>query len=268
MEKTVLVTGAGRGLGKAISETFAAKGFLVIATDVDPRLLEQYQNRTNFIPFEMDVTNLTSVEEARAQLHDRGIHIDILVNNAGIYDMFPLSESDPQRLRKIMDINLTGSAITIRTFLDDLTEKRGRIIQVSSESVRLPGLFQPYQVSKIAMEAFSISVRQELSLKGVKLVIVRPGAIRTLIYENLTKFTNPSDNSRYEKEFLKFVKETAKNIGRVSEPTEVARVILKAATVNKPKNIYRINNSPWVVFLSLLPARLLELVIRKKFGGH
>jgi len=265
--KTVLITGAGRGLGKAIAETFAENGCRVVATDIDNELLENFRDKTSYEVYQLDVTDPISIRAVREDLHQKEIKIDILVNNAGIFDLFPLCEANISRLRRVIEVNTLGPATMIREFLPDLLETHGRVIQVSSESVRFPALFQPYQVSKIALEAYSRSVRQELALKGVKLVMIRAGAMNTQIVQGLTSLRNPVDQSIFEKEFEQFVKETKKHILRVVSPAKVAKVVYKASVSKKPRYIYNINHNPWLIFLSLIPDRLMVKVLKVKFKG-
>ncbi len=263
--KAVLITGAGRGLGRAIAETFAGNGFRVVVTDVDNELLEDLKHESSYDLYHLDVTDPMSIRAVAEDLHQKKIKINILINNAGIYDLFPLCEADISRLKKVIEVNTLGPAAMIREFLPDLIETHGRVIQISSESVRFPGLFQPYQVSKIAMEAYSRSVGQELALKGVRLVIIRAGAMNTQMVQGLTSLRNPVDHSIFEKEFEQFVIETRKHILRIVRPEKVARVVYKAAISKKPKYIYNINHNPLLIFLSLVPERFMEQALRMKF---
>ena len=84
-----------------------------------------------------------------------------------------------------MEVNFLSHQNLLSTFVRDLIISRGRFIVVSSESVKFPALFQPYMISKIALEAFAITVRQEMALKGVRVVIVRPGAVNSFVTSRL-----------------------------------------------------------------------------------
>ena len=265
MNGNVLITGANMGLGRAITEMFSSRGFHVIATDISTDILKTYIESPMVLPLVMDVTSPESVKSVSELLKDKEIQISILINNAGIYDMYPLAEADPERFARIFQVNLFGSLITIRSFLKDLIEQEGRVIQISSESTKFPSLFQPYQVTKVAVEAFSKSIRQELALKGVKLAIISPGAIRTSITNNLSQYINPQSNSVFEREFVDFVKESSNYIGRIASPEEVAKVVYKAALAKNPKHLYKINHNPWLTLLSLIPEKLIVRFIRWKF---
>jgi NAD(P)-dependent dehydrogenase (short-subunit alcohol dehydrogenase family) len=204
------------------------------------------------------------VRSVAAKLAERGISIDILINNAGIFDLFPLVEDDTSRLRRVMDVNAFGPALVVNAFLGDILANRGRVVMISSESVKFPSLFQPYQVAKIALEAYSRTIRQELALKGASIIVVRPGAIKTRMHTDLGNRTNPISNSRYDAEFKKFVPETTRHTGRVTGPEIVAEKIYRAATSSRPRFVYSINNNPWLTLMSWIPHLLIQKFIESR----
>lgn len=265
--KTVLITGAASGLGAATAALFIRNGYRVVSTDIVYEEINDERPGAESLIFPMDVSSYESVKRVGIALKELGISIDILINNAGVFDLYPLTEIDTATLVKILQINALGASRLIRAFLPDLMINNGRVIQISSESVKIPGLFQPYQVSKILLEAYSRSVRQELALKGIHLVLVRPGAIRTGLYKELASYENPIRNSRFDNEFERFVKKTSKFVGRILRPEQVAVIIFRAATVSKPKYIYRINNNPLLSLLSLLPDRFMDRMVLKMVGN-
>jgi NAD(P)-dependent dehydrogenase (short-subunit alcohol dehydrogenase family) len=264
--KTVLITGAAGGLGKATADQFIGAGFRVIAGDIAfPEMTDERPGR-EMIRIPLDVSLPASIKNARELLKKLNLSIDILVNNAGIFDMYPLSEHDPDRLEHILSVNTLGPVRLVQAFLPDLIANKGRVVQVSSESVKFPGAFQPYQISKIAMEAYSRSVRQELLLKGVRLVIIRPGAISTDLFGDLASYRNPVRDSVFKNEFDRFVRGTTRFVGRIVPPERVARLVFKAATTRRPGYIYRINNNPVLTLVSILPAFIAERSIIKFLG--
>jgi NAD(P)-dependent dehydrogenase (short-subunit alcohol dehydrogenase family) len=265
--KTVLITGAASGLGAATAALFISNGYRVVSTDIIYKERKDERPGLDWLIFPMDISSDESVKSVGIALKELGISIDILINNAGVFDLYPLTEIDTATLEKILQINTLGASRLIRAFLPDLIMNTGRVVQISSESVKFPGLFQPYQVSKISLEAYSRSVRQELALKGIQLVLVRPGAIKTGLYRELSSYENPIRNSRFDNEFERFVKRTSKFVGRIMLPEQVAAKIFRAATVSNPKYIYRINNNPLLSFLSLLPDRFIDRMVVKMVGN-
>lgn len=146
------------------------------------------------------------------------------------------------------------------------------MVQISSESVKFPGFFQPYQFTKISMEAFVRSIRPELVLKGIRLIIIRPGAIRTSLSGELEKHVNPVDQSVFQHEFDSFVKTSTRFVGRILSAEETAEKIFRAVTARRPKYIYHINNNPLLSLMALLPQRLADRLaismVRKKKNGQ
>ena len=260
--KAVLITGASGGLGRATAELFLRRGFHVVGADVRAEEPNEYL-RPNYIPLTLDVTNPASIGSALDELRRKNIRISILVNIAGVFEVFPLVEDPADRLQKVMDVNTFGPARLVNAFLGDLIMNKGRVIMISSESWKFPGLFQPYQVSKIALEAYSRTIRQELALKGVSLVIIRPGAIRTSMVDSVYKMENPIGMSRFQSEFENFCTEAVRNINRVVSPDKVALLIHHACTVKRPRYIYRINHNPRLSLFSLFPDRLIDTVVKR-----
>lgn len=266
--KTVLITGAAGGLGAATAKLFLDSGFRVISTDLVYPAVADHRPASEFLEFPVDVRSDGSVVGLRQQLSERDISVDILINNAGIFELYPLTEIVEERFIHILNTNTLGAFRMVRTFLPDLIKNKGRVVQISSESVRIPGLFQPYQVTKIALEAYSRSVRQELALKDIGLAVVRPGAIRTGLYKPLDAYENPVVGSVFKDEFKIFAKKTTQFLWRISKPEKVARLVFRAATSKKPKYIYQINNNPLLIFLSYLPQRLIDRMVLRMVGGR
>ncbi len=203
------------------------------------------------------------VKQCAEKLKQKIIHIDVLISNAGIFDFFPVSESGAEKIKKIFDVNVFGFMNLTKYFLPMLAKASGRLIVISSESYKVPSPFQPYSVSKQALESVFEAIKIELSLKGVKSILIRPGAMQTQILNDTVRFENFNENSLYKTEFKNFVKSVPKYIGKISIPEEVSKVVLKAGTAKNPKAVYHINHNPLVTVLSHLPASIKNLVIRK-----
>jgi NAD(P)-dependent dehydrogenase (short-subunit alcohol dehydrogenase family) len=256
----VLITGAAGGLGRAVVKKFLTEGWAVIAADVREIIAESATK--DFLALKLDVTDMAQIESARNRIKSDFGRMDVLVNAAGILDFYPLSEAEPDLLKSIFDVNTFGPVSMIRAFLPFLIESKGRVINISSESIKFPGAFQPYQASKLALEALHKALRQELFLKGVKMIAIRPGAIDTEMTAGVSKATSPVRDSIYENEFGVFASEAAKFIGKKMSPKKVAYLIFKAATVPKPRYYYQINHSVRLTLLSMLPEKVLDRLTR------
>jgi len=262
-KKVVLITGAGRGLGRAIAEAFYQDGFDIIATDIDLGLFSDVKDKERFTCIKLDVTSENDVSKCAEIVVEKFGKLDVLISNAGIVDFYPVSESGSERLKKIFDVNVFGLPELTKYFLPFLINLRGRLIVISSESYKVPSPFQPYAVSKQALESLYKAIKIELSLKGVRSILIRPGAIQTQIIDDTIIFSKTIENSFFKKEFSNFIESISKYIGKITTVEDVAKVVLKAGIDKHPKCVYNINHNPLVSLLSLLPEKLKDFVIGK-----
>jgi 3-oxoacyl-[acyl-carrier protein] reductase len=211
----------------------------------------------------LDVTSGNDVRKAAEIVTDRFGKIDVLISNAGVFDLYPVSEAGSEKLGKIFDVNVLGLANLTKYFLPLLVRAQGRLIAISSESYKVPSPFQPYSVSKQALEALYNAISIELSLKGIKCVLIRPGAINTKILKDTIKFDAGTDNSLFRDEFISFTKSIPRYIRKVAQPEDVAAIVLKAGITEHPQKIYSINHNTAVTILSGLPAHIRNFLVIK-----
>jgi NAD(P)-dependent dehydrogenase (short-subunit alcohol dehydrogenase family) len=174
-KKRVFISGAGRGLGRATARAFLEAGYFVIATDIDTALLSDLSSVNNVLTFHLDVSSEEETEACAKTIEERFGGIDVLVSNAGIFDFYPVAEAGIKKLSKLFDVNVFGLANLSKYFLPLLIKSAGRLIVISSESHKVPAPFQPYTVSKQALEAVYKAIKMELSVKNIKCVLIRPG---------------------------------------------------------------------------------------------
>jgi len=260
----IIITGAAGGLGKAIVKKclITFPDMIIVATDIAPDI-ESFFEEDRVHGVQVDVTDEGSILAMRKAIEDKGMIVWGIVNNAGISDFFPISEKGKDALEKIFAINTFGPVNIVRSFLSHLIETKGRVVNISSESVRLPAAFHPYANSKIAMEALSVSMRNELALYGVKLSMVRPGAINTPFLDDLNDLKARVGDGVYKDYLLNFATRAPKEIHRIVEAEKVAAVVIKALSKNNPKRYYRINNNPKLRLAQLLPHRLRDYFMKK-----
>ncbi|MEV7814519.1 oxidoreductase [Streptomyces flaveolus] len=183
MNRTWLITGSSRGLGRTLAETVLADGHNVVATArrTEPlsHLTEQYGDRVRLVP--LDVTDSAAAERAvRAAVQAFG-GLDVVVNNAGYADMAAVEDMSEQMFRDQIEANLFGVVNVSRAALPVLREQgAGHIIQISSVGGRVgvPGL-SAYQAAKWAVGGFSEVLAQEVAPLGIKVTVVEPGGMRT-----------------------------------------------------------------------------------------
>jgi NAD(P)-dependent dehydrogenase (short-subunit alcohol dehydrogenase family) len=263
--KIVLVTGAGRGLGRAISNRYREAGFTVVATDFDASLLADLEGVEGFVTAQQDVTDIDRAAEIATLIRERCGRLDVIVNNAGVNVFLPISEAPPQKTIQHFMVNTFAAVIVPQACLDLLIESKGRIVNISSESSTFRAPFQTYQSSKMALECISDVMRRELMFHDVHVTFIRPGAIRTdLLAGTADLHMDAPADSRYASLFPKFKEMVAKNTPtNVSEPSEVAELVFTAGTDNKKKHMYTINNKFLYKVIAKLPALLVDKGIKK-----
>jgi NAD(P)-dependent dehydrogenase (short-subunit alcohol dehydrogenase family) len=265
----VLVTGAGRGLGRAIAEAFHTKGYFVVATDYDADLLKDLAGAPRYLTARHDVRDIDQAAEVAALIRERCGRLDVIVNNAGVNSFYPVCEAPPQRTIDAFMVNTFGALIVSQACLDLLIESHGRIINIASESSPFRPPFQIYQSTKMALECLSDVMRRELQLFGVHVAIIRPGAIQTELIEGARRVEIQAEGSRFEPYFPKLREMVARGMpAKVSDPEQVADVVYRAATDPKKKVMYRINNDLKQRLVLLVPKRLVDRLLLRMLGGR
>jgi len=182
MTKTILVTGATSGFGRAAARRFASGGWRVIGTGRrGERLRELHDEHGNlFLPLEIDMRDLEALADV-ARLSPPWGEIDLLLNNAGLAPPTdPLPETDWERIQQVIDTNVTGLVALTRALLPTLVERRGQIINISSVAATYPykgGAV--YAGTKAFVRQFSLDLRCDLAGSGVRVTSVEPGMAET-----------------------------------------------------------------------------------------
>jgi NAD(P)-dependent dehydrogenase (short-subunit alcohol dehydrogenase family) len=258
----VLVTGVSSGIGRAVADAFAAKGFEVFGTSRNPRT-------TQPVPgvelVQLDVTDDASVAAAVSTVVQRAGRIDILVNNAGAGVFGAAEETSTAQAQQLFDTNFFGLVRLTREVLPHLRAQRsGRIINIGSVLGFLPSPYGSlYAASKHAVEGYSESLDHETREFGVRVSVVEPGYTNTSFEANATDADSPIDSYAPVREHVKQV--IAKAVRAGDDPAVVAQAVLKAATSHTPK--LRYPAGPLARRLALLkkfaPAGLLDNGVRK-----
>jgi NAD(P)-dependent dehydrogenase (short-subunit alcohol dehydrogenase family) len=178
-----LVSGASRGLGRAVTEAALHAGHSVVAGARSPATLDDLaaEHPDRLAVVELDVTNDEHVRAAIATTIDRFGRIDVLVNNAGYANMGAIEDVDFKDFRTQIDTNFFGVVRLTQAALPIMrTHRAGHIVQVSSVGGRLtrPGL-AAYQSAKWAVNGFSSVLAQEVTPLGIKVTVLEPGGMRT-----------------------------------------------------------------------------------------
>ena len=229
MTRTVLITGASTGIGKATAEHFHTAGWNVVATMRSP---DESRNGERLLVTRLDVTEPGSVEEALRRAHDRFGDIDVVVNNAG-YGLVGTFESMGEgQIKRQFDTNVFGLMRVTRAVMPRMRERKaGTIINVSSMGGRLTfPFYSVYHGTKWAVDGFSESLSYELEAVGVKVKIIEPGAIKTDFYDRSADFTHDTALTQYNAIVEQGMAKMNSAGKKGAPPSAVAKAIWQAAT--------------------------------------
>jgi NAD(P)-dependent dehydrogenase (short-subunit alcohol dehydrogenase family) len=177
-EKTIVVTGASRGLGRAVAIEFAARGANVLGVGRDESALQETAHLAGagFSAATLDVRDEAAVTEYFAALPS----LDVLINNAGIARIRPLLETPAEEMREILEINVVAAFVVLREAARKMAQSGGHIINIASDAATrgIEGM-APYVASKHALLGLSRSAHLELKPLGVRVSALCPGPIQT-----------------------------------------------------------------------------------------
>jgi NAD(P)-dependent dehydrogenase (short-subunit alcohol dehydrogenase family) len=182
--RSVIVTGAGGGLGRDLALQLAAKNYVVFGTALAPAEVQDLQQASGG-RVSLAVCDITKPEAVKGwaggvsdALGDAGL--DLLINNAGILTPGPIEVLALDAIRREFDVNVFGAISVINAYLPALRKARGRVVQVSTWTASVPLPFNgPSGASKAAMEVFAAVYRAELKAFGVDFVVAAAGNMRT-----------------------------------------------------------------------------------------
>ncbi|GHH80124.1 short-chain dehydrogenase [Streptomyces sulfonofaciens] len=172
--RVAVVTGAARGVGAMLARKLSARGVAVALVGLEPEELKGVSARLHGESghWEADVTDRLAMEQVAEEVGARFGRTDIVVANAGVATGGPFATADPDAWRRVVEVNLIGSAVTARAFLPLLLESRGYLLQIASLAAIAPApLMSAYCASKSGVEAYAHSLRAELGHRGVKVGI-------------------------------------------------------------------------------------------------
>lgn len=230
--KSVIITGANRGIGLDTTLAFAKAGYKVYATMRNPEganiLRDTVEKESlNVTMMEMDVDSDESVSSCLDEIHqDHGV-VDVMVNNAGIERHGAIEEMDISVFKEVMETNYFGVIRCVKGVLPMMREREsGCIINVASVAGHISSSpLAPYSASKFALEAFSEALAQEVKPFNIRVGIIEPGIINTDMANDIQHGT-PNENYPQSFRFGGMFRASLEN---PTSPTLVADTILNVA---------------------------------------
>ena len=272
---SVLVTGAGRGIGKSIVEHLAARGWDVIAgvrserdaaavTALDPQRISSVI---------LDVTDAGHIAALNGSLPER---LDAIVNNAGVVVTGPMETVTPDEWRKQLEINVIGQLAATQAVLPRLRKSRGRVVFISSVNGRLSmSLIGAYCASKFALEAAADALRMELRPWHIGVAIVEPAQTSTDIWhtaddmvEQAVATVTPEQRDLYARHIAGMKKMIPVSQKMAVPAQRVSAVVEEALTARRPRARYVVGAGPklQVALMTNLPALARDRVLRRISG--
>ncbi len=266
--RTALVTGAGRGIGEAITLRLAHAGWTVFAGVRDDASRERLAAAHGSIrPVQLDITDAEDVDALRDQLPDR---LDALVNNAAIGVLGPVEALAPADLRRQLDVNVVGQVTVTQAALPRLRTARGRIVFISSTGGRMAiPLEGAYGASKFALEGLADTLRLELRPWHIGVSLVEPGPTDTGSWRGIHSMIDDMDRRMSPEHRVLYSRHTAGLRSVVTRlqplaisPDAVARVVERALTARHPRARYLAgaNAIAMIAMNTVMPTRVGDAV--------
>lgn len=228
--KNALITGAGKGIGKAIALALANEGVNVILisrtqADVDQLAIEINNLGVKSLALAADVSDINSINSAVEKALAEFKNIDILINNAGIGAFGKFLELEPNDWERIIQINLMGTYYTTRAVIPNMIERQtGDIINISSTAgLNGSALTSAYSASKFAVLGLTDSLMQEMRKHNIRVTALTPSTVAT----DMAKDLNLTDG----------------NPEKVMQPEDIAELIV--AQLKLSRRVFIKNSSIW-----------------------
>jgi NAD(P)-dependent dehydrogenase (short-subunit alcohol dehydrogenase family) len=274
--RSVLITGASTGIGRATALRLDRAGWKVFAgvrQEADADSLRE-AGSDHLVPLILDITDAEQIAAAaaRVEIESKG-GLDGLVNNAGVAIPGPLETIAIDDFRRQIEVNMTGQVAVTQELLPAVRAARGRIVFISSIGgrVALP-LTGAYHAAKFGIEAVGDVFRQELRSWGIAVSIVEPGSIDTPIWgrgeSTADELASPQREALYGKaieSYREVIRETAE---RGIAPAKAAEAIEHALTARRPRARYLVGREAKVAARAklLLPTAIFDRIVARQMN--
>lgn len=257
----VLITGAAGGMGLAAARKLLGVGETVYGLD----LREPEPPLEGLCFLRTDLTDPDSVNGAFEKIREDGVRLRGIIHMAGLYDLDSLVEMEEAAWRRIFAVNLDAVYRVNRVFLP-LLAPGARILITTSELAPLDPLpfTGIYAITKTALDQCASSLRMELQLLGIRVIVLRPGAVATRLLDVSTarldafcrKTTHYAPNAERFRRIVNRVE------ARKIPPERVADLARRALCAAHPRDVYSINRNPLLLLLNAMPNRVRRGIIR------
>ncbi len=240
MTKTIFITGASSGLGKATAKLFAAKGWTVIATMRNPEKERELSQLPNIHLLPLDINNPKQIAEIASEV-EKISPIDVLLNNAAYGLMGAFEGTSDEQLAHQVNTNFLGSILVIKSFLPYLrSRKSGTIITVTSSTANIPYPFVAvYAATKSALETWTEGMSYELNGFGIRIKTIVPAYMQTNFGTN-AKMVFHEDYQEVFNQYIQAMR--ADSSTKRDTPESIAEIVYEAATDNKDQLHYTAGN--------------------------
>ncbi len=277
--RSVLVTGASTGIGRATALRLDADGWRVFAgvrREADGEALREAASE-RLIPVMLDVTDAGQIAAVAERRESElvGAGLDGLVNNAGVAIPSPLETMPIEDFRRQIEVNLTGQVAVTQAMLRLIRKARGRIVFISSIGGRIAfPLTGAYHAAKWGVEAVGDVFRQELRPWGISVSIVEPGSIDTPIWDRGERAADeiggrvPVRDELYGKAIASYRKVIKDLAERGIAPAKVAEVVERALSARRPRTRYLVGlDAKLQARLKLvIPTRAFDRIVARIMG--
>jgi NAD(P)-dependent dehydrogenase (short-subunit alcohol dehydrogenase family) len=264
----ILITGASRGLGAVLAESFAAAGHRVFAGV--RTLPETSSAQVTYV--QLDVCQDKSIEAVVAAVMQQAGRVDVLINNAGLGAAVPLEEMSLEQARAIFDTNVWGAVAMMQALLPIMrAQGSGKIINVSSIAAEIALPYRAlYSASKAALSSFSQALRLEVAAQGIQVSEIQPGDFRTEIFDRAQRLPD-TENACYREDYQSCMATTAAEMRDAPDPQVVASQILAIVSKPRPKAVYRVGHllqkaAPRLK--AFLPSAVFERLLLRNLKGE
>lgn len=259
--KSVLITGAYGGMGRAAVRHFRARGYRVFAMD-----LRVEGEEDGITPVKADITSEEEVKAAASLVAGATEELYAIVHFAGVYMLDSLVEMSDESFCRITDINLRGAFLVNKHFLP-LLRRGSRILMTTSELAPLDPLpfTGIYAITKAALDKYAYSLCMELQLLGISVSVLRAGAVDTgMLGASTAALQRFCEETRlYSCNAARFKRIVDGVEARHIPPERIAEKSLRILEKRRPRFAYSVNRNPLLLLLNALPKRLQLWIIKK-----